>query len=157
MALDQTALQAVLASATEETFLETLKISHSDFSTLRLVNDKQNLTRSDGDYIRFPFKVRKPSMGDEKIPRLEFTASAVDQRIVEAVRKLEGKREKAQIVYEVVRASAPDTVQWGPVTFELGGANVPDPLTVKITATFLAGALSDAFPSIQFSPGNDAT
>lgn len=154
MALDQTALQGVLASATSVVYLECLTITHSTLSTLRLVNDRQDLTRSAGTYIRFPFDVRAPEQAGGTPPRLQFTCDIVDQRVMQAVRPLAGLRERAKIVYEVVRANAPDAVQWGPVEFELTGANTQGLATMTIDAAFMLGALDDAFPHKQFSPSN---
>lgn len=154
MALDQTALQGVLASATSVTYLECLTITHSAITTLRLVNDKQDLVRTAGTYVRFPFKVTAPEQETGTPPRLQITCDIVDQRVVQAVRLLAGKRERAKIVYDVVRADAPDSIQWGPVEFEFSSASTSGLSTMTIDATFMLGALNDAFPHRLFSPSN---
>lgn len=155
MTLSQGGLQDVLASSTAEAFLQILVIDHSDLSDpLRLVSDRQDLTRNDGTYHRFPFTVQGPDQDQENPPEIRVQSDAVDQRIVEAVRQLQGKREKATLTYSIVRASTPDTEEFGPVVFQYAGASTDGATQVTIEATFLKGALNDAFPAKQFAPSN---
>lgn len=155
MALSQAALQAILASATEKVFLECLTISHSSNpNILRLVNDKQNLIRASGTYNRFPFQVTAPAQVEGSPPILRFTATTVDQTVILALRTLAGLKERAKIVYEVVRADAPDTVEFGPVEFEFESASSNNMLQITIEASFLRGALNDQFPGRLITPSN---
>ena len=154
MALSQTALQGVLSEATSAVFLETLTITHSDFTTLQLVNDYQDLVRNQGTFSAFPFQVRGGQNDGESPPSLKINADIVDQRIIEALRTAAGKREKPIITYEVVLAQSPDTIEFGPMEFQFGAVSTDGLTTATITATFLPGALNDAFPSLQFAPSN---
>lgn len=154
MALSQGALQAVLASATEKVFLECLTITHSDIDTVRVVNDAKDLERADGTYQHFPFRVSAATQTQDRPPAINITADAVDQRIVLALRQLAGSRELALIKYEIVLADTPDTVEFGPVNFEFDSLSGDSATQVQITASFLKGALNDAFPSLQFAPSN---
>lgn len=154
MALSQGALQAVLSSATEKVFLECLTITHSEIDTIRLVNDSVNLTRAGGQYLHFPFQVRAATQNQESPPALNIMADAVEQRIVLALRGLAGNRENAKITYEVVLADSPDTVEFGPVEFEYDGISGDSTTQVTVRASFLKGALNDAFPARQFAPSN---
>ena len=154
MAISQTALQAVLSSATEQVFLECLKIEHSEISTLRLVNNTEDVVRSDGTYQRFPFQVQAETQAQDRPPYLTITADAVDQRIVLALRQLAGKRERAQITYDIVLADSPNEVEFGPVTFEFDSMSGTSATQVTVKASVLKGALNDAFPSRQFAPSN---
>ena len=154
MALSQGALQAVLASATEKVFLECLTISHPDIDTIRVVNDTQNLSRSAGEYLRFPFKVSAATQVQDRPPSIDITGDAVDQRIVLGLRQLAGKRQRAEIIYEVVLADTPDTVEFGPVRFEFDSMSADSATKVSVKASFLKGALNDAFPAGKFAPSN---
>jgi len=154
MALSQGALQAVLASATEKVFLECLTITHSDITTIRVVNDSQDLTRSVGSYKRFPFQVSAATQTQDRPPAIDITADAVDQQIILALRQLAGKRERAQIKYEVVLADTPDQVEFGPVNFEFDSMSTDSATQVSVRASFLKGALNNAFPHKQFAPSN---
>ena len=154
MALSQNALQAVLSSATEKTFLECLTIEHSNMDTLYLVNDKQDLTRSAATFVSFPFKVRSTAQAQDRSPDIEITATIVDQRVISGIRQLAGDRELAKITYEIVLADTPDTVEFGPITFDFAGMSTDGLTSAKIEASFLRGALDDAFPAKLFSPSN---
>src|SRR6056297_2371942 len=154
MPLSQGALQAVLASATEKVFLECLTISHPDIDTIRVVNDTQDLSRSAGVYLRFPFQVSAATQVQDRPPSIDITGDAVDQRLVEGLRQLAGKRKRAEIIYEVVLADTPDTVEFGPVRFEFDSMSADSATKVSVKASFLKGALNDAFPAGQFAPSN---
>lgn len=155
MPLSQTALQAVLASATEKTFLECLTFEHSELQhPIRVVNDTVNLTRNSGVFKSFPFNVRSPSQTEENPPVITITITLVDQQIIFALRSLAGSRERAKITYEVVLSDTPNTIEFGPVSFDFDGAQSDGISQLTISASFLKGALDDAFPAQQFSPGN---
>lgn len=157
MALSQGALQAVLASATEKVFLECITIEHSSLSeTLRLVNDTVDLTRSAGTFTHFPFSITAATQAADRPPAIDITADAVDQRVVTAVRGLAGIREKAKITYEIVLSDTPDQVEFGPVEFEFDSMSTDSATKVNVRASFLKGALNDAFPHKQFAPSNAA-
>jgi hypothetical protein len=154
MALSQTALQGVLASSTELVFLECLKVEHSEINTLRLVNNTEDVVRGDGTYSRFAFSVRAETQMQGQPPQISIDADAVDQRIVLALRQLAGKRERAKITFDVVLADSPDTVEFGPVEFEFDSISGNSATQVSVKASFLKGALNDAFPAKQFAPSN---
>jgi len=156
MALSQRALQAVLASATDKVFLECLKISHSEMTNIFLVNDTQDLIRSEAIFQRFPFKVSAATQNGDRPPAINITADAVDQRIVQGVRQLAGSRERAKIKYEIVLADQPDSIEFGPVEFEFDSMTGSSATQITLRASFLKGALNDAFPALQFAPSNVA-
>lgn len=154
MALSQTALQALLASATKEVFLECLTFEHSEMTTLRLVNDGVDLERSAGTFSRFPFMVKMPAQNTNSPPSIEIQADMVDQRVMLALRQLAGKRERVTITYEVVLAGTPNTIEYGPAEFELDSITTNAETSLSIQASFLAGSLNDAFPNLIFAPSN---
>ena len=154
MPLSQAALQAVLSSATSKVFLETLKLTHSQMSTIRIVNDNQDLVRADGTYIQFPFSVVAPTQTDDRAPIIQFTATMVDQQIIQELRKLAGLREKAIITYEAVLADTPDVVEFGPVEFEFDSLSTNGLESITVEASFMRGLFDDAFPALQFAPNN---
>jgi len=154
MALSQGALQAVLSSATSKVFLQCLVISHPEITPLYLVNDTQDLQRAEATFQRFPFGVSASTQSEDKAPSIKIMADAVDQRIIRRLRNLAGKRVKANIRYEIVLAESPDTVEFGPVDFELQSAAGGSATTIDLTASVLKGAIDDAFPKDQFAPSN---
>lgn len=154
MALSQGALQAVLASATAKTFLECLTITHSQMATIQLVNDSVNLNRANGTYVAFPFSISAATQSQNRPPAIDITADAVDQRIITGLRQLAGSRERAAIRYEVVLADTPDTIEFGPVNFEFDAMSGNSATQITVRASFMKGALNDAFPALQFTPSN---
>lgn len=156
MPLSEDALKGVLASATDMVYLECLTISHDDFpdGPIRIVNDMQDLVRSSGTFLAFPFSVKAPAQSGDRSPSLDITADMVDQRIMLAVRGIVGKHSRASIVYEVVTASQPDVIEWGPIDFSLDTISTDGISSIKLRASFSLGLLNDAFPKLLFSPGN---
>jgi hypothetical protein len=135
-------------------FLECLTITHSEINTIRLVNDTVDLQRSVEIFRRFPFQVSAATQSQDRPPAIDITADAVDQRLVLALRSLAGKREVANIRYEVVLSDTPEIVEFGPVDFSFDSVSGDSASRVSIRASFLKGALNDAFPSKQFAPSN---
>lgn len=155
MALSQGALQAVLASATEKVFLECITIEHSSLeSTLRLVNDSVDLVRTSGTFVHFPFSITAATQSSDRPPAIDISADAVDQRVVTAIRSLAGIRDKAKITYEIVLSDTPNQVEFGPVEFDFDSMSTSSATKVTVRASFLKGALNDAFPHRQFTPSN---
>jgi len=155
MALSQQALQGILASATDVVYLECLTISHTNLpATIRLVNDIQDLVRTAGTFIAFPFQVKPPTQSSDRAPALDIVADMVDQRIMIGLRGLVGYRERATVTYEVVTHQQPNTVEWGPVEFTLDNISTDGIAKIKLRASFSIGLLNDAFPKALFSPGN---
>ncbi len=156
MSLSEDALKGVLASATNVVYLECLTITHSDFSDgpLRLVNDREDLTRTAGEFIAFPFQIQAPAQSADQAPGIHVTADMVDQRILHAVRSIAGVRERATFKYEVVTKGTPNTVEWGPIDFTLDEVSTDGLSTIGLRASLSMGVLNDAFPHMIFSPGN---
>lgn len=154
MPLTQPALQAVLSSATSQVFLQCLVISHPDIEDLYLVNNTEDIVRTESTFQRFPFSVSASTQSEQRPPSITISADAVDQRLITRARQLAGKRERAIIRYEIILASSPDSVEFGPVFFELDGINQGSDTDMTIRASILKGALDDAFPKGQFTPSN---
>jgi len=156
MPLSQSALQGILASATSVVYLECLTISHSEIvgGPIRIVNNGEDITRTAGVFMAFPFTVKPPAQAGDQSPTLEITVDVVDQRILMLLRALGGRREKALITYEVVTGASPNTIEWGPVTFQFDSMNSDGMTSMKIRASYSLSLLNDAFPTRLFSPGN---
>jgi hypothetical protein len=145
------AVRAALAQTTDEVFLECLTIAHPSLSpSIRLVNNTQDLSRSAGTFIAFPFSARLQPRSDDMDATAEIVADNVDQRIVAALR---GLSHGATVTYEVVLASAPNDVQQGPFEFEIQSfsANIS---TVSLSISFALGFLNEAFTKDYFAPWN---
>lgn len=150
MSLSQDGLQAALAGWTEQVFLECLTIEHASISDILLVNDKQDLTRSAGTFVAFPFRVRLHTRSEDRVAEAEVVCDNVDQRIVQNLR---GLADGATLTYEVVLADSPNTVEQGPFEFEIKGF-VADARSVALRIGFAMDFLNERFPKDHFAPWN---
>jgi hypothetical protein len=119
-----------------------------------LVNDNVDLVRTEGTFIAFPFTVRPPVQSSDQAATIEIKADMVDQRLITVIRTLGGKRERAQITYEVVTKGTPNVVEWGPLEFTFESCSSNGYTEMTIVASFSLGLLNDAFPSRLFAPNN---
>lgn len=150
MSLSQDGLQAALAQWTDQTFLECLTISHTSISDILLVNDKQDLVRTAGTFVAFPFRSRLHTRAEDRIPEAELVCDNVDQRIIQNLR---GLAEGATLTYEVVLADSPNTVEQGPFDFEIKDfmASIH---TVALRVGFAMDFLNERWPAHWFAPWN---
>ena len=151
--MDQSTLQGILAAATTQTFLDTLTITHSQITTIRIVNDNQTLTRASGDYLPFPFEVTAPVSDDQTPPVLQISVDIVDQRLMEAFRSLRGQREQPKITIELVVKEHPDTVMYSG-TFGFSTLQTNSATSATIRADLLPGSLNDSYPQGRLVPSN---
>lgn len=152
MTLSADGLQAALAQWTDEVFLECLTFEHSTLATpIRLVNDRQDLARTAGTFTAFPFGVQLHQRTSDSIATARITADNVDQRIITELRAIQTPR--PTVTYELVLASSPNTVEQGPIEFEILGF-VADAVSISLEVSFALGFLNQAFPKDFFGPAN---
>lgn len=149
-------LKAALSGWTEEVFLECLTFEHEDLSApIRLVNDRQDLTRGANTFTAFPFSVQLHRRTDDSLAQAVINADGVDQRLVSALRSILEPR--PTVKYEVVLASSPTVVEQGPMDFEITGFSLPGPAMIQIQVSFALDFLNQAFPKDYFAPWNSGT
>lgn len=144
------ALQAMLSRETDEVFLVTMRISHSSFPTIRIVNNTQSITKSDGIYQPFPFSIVLPNDTEEQVPQMQVQFDNIDEMITDAVRTVSGR---PNCSFEVVLASSPNTVEAGPYNFTIMSAQY-DAKTVSCTLGFEEDILNQAVPKGVYNPSN---
>ena len=143
-------LKAELAETTDEAFLECLTITHPEIDTIRLVNDEDDLVRTAGTYISFPFSVKTHPRGDEMNAMAEIVADNVDQRIILALR---GLGYGALVTYEVVMDSSPNALEQGPFEFEINVFTVIAS-SIALHFSFAIDFLNEGVPKDWFAPTN---
>ncbi len=148
------AMQAVLATRTDQVFLTCLTISppagSNAFPVIQLVNDKNPLVRTDGTYQPFAFQVKLPDDDDSKIPQVNITIDNVDRSILEAIRTVPGL---PIVEFFVVLASTPDTIEVGPFNFSLLSAGY-DVMTITGTLGYEEDFLNQQVPGDLYTPTN---
>lgn len=132
-----------------------LTFDHDTLSEpIRLVNDSQDMVRSVGTFLRFPFSYRDYVKGDAEFPTAEITADNVDERIMVNLRGLPSPR--PTVTYECVLSGDVNTVVEGPMEFVcLGFSATLQTISLRIALDF--SFLNDSFPKGIFSPGNRGT
>lgn len=147
--ISQSALQAVLAQETDEIILVALKIDHTTLdSPLLFVNDTQDLVRSDGTYLAFPFEIKFPDDSEDDVPTVNIVIDNVDQRVIEELRAIEGRPE---ITIEIILRSQPNTPEMGPFTMKLKGADY-DTMQIRGEIGYEEDFLNQKFPAGSFNP-----
>lgn len=127
-------------------WLTLLTVEHSGFSTLRYVNDRQNVTSGGDVYTALAFSARLPADRDGPV-RAVVSLDNVDQGMVAAVR---GITTPATVTIEVIRRSAPDTIVVSYPFLQLVG--------ITISATSIEFELSgdpvldESYPGTDFTP-----
>lgn len=144
-----TALQSMLAEQTGEAWLVILKIEHSNLpSPIKVVNNNENVSRSDGTYEAFPFDVQMPDDREDQTPQARLTIGNIDRSIIEELRKM---ATSPTITMSVILASSPDTVEAGPFAFQLKSISY-DSMTIQARMGYDEEFLQEPHPNLTFTP-----
>lgn len=144
------ALQAMLARETDQVFLICMRIMHSSFATIRIVNNTENVVRTDGTYIPFPFSLVLPNDTEDQVPQVTVQFDNIDGMIVDAIRTVPGR---PAVSFDVVLASSPNVIEAGPFNFSLVNAQY-DAKVVTCTLGFEEDILNQAIPKGTYNPAN---
>lgn len=140
--------EAVQAPETGLVIACLLTLDHPDFAAPIRVNDSgQDITSRGFPFVQFPFVYTLPDDVDDRPPRLTLTVCNVDLAIGTAIREVSG--EPITVTMELVTADDPDTVQAGPLVFELRETET-SALTVSGTLQF-ADLFNEPFPADSMS------
>lgn len=149
--LSATAAAAILARETAEVLLVCLTITTTD-TTLRAVNNTEELVRTGGTWHPYPFEIDLPEDTDSVGPQVQLRVCNVDRQVVRALKDYDGV---PTVTVEVVLASAPNTVEVGPLEFKLLSADW-DALTITASLGYEEDFLNQAVPSQSYTPVNSA-
>ena len=128
-----------------------LTVTHPNITTLRLVNDRRNLTRTAGTFTAFPFEVKGAVSASEQMPEIHITVDNVDQRLTRELRSIAGNPDEVLIQVEIVLASAPNDVVMGPMPASIRGVS-NDLATLQLVCPVLPGLLNEPFPGRDITP-----
>lgn len=149
--LSPTATRAILARETEEVFLVLLTIEHPDISpTIRIVNNTEPVTRSDGEYQPYPFEAVLPDDTDNARPQVSLRVDNVDRSVTRKLRDLTGV---PKCTLRVILASDPETTEMGPFDFSVLSAEY-DALMISVTLGYEEDFLNQAMPAQTYTPTN---
>jgi ABC-type Fe3+-hydroxamate transport system substrate-binding protein len=141
------ALREMLAQTSGEVFHQLLTISHPDMTTIRVVDNTQDVVSRGNTYTAFPFGLSLPADATERLPVAQLSISNVDRRLVDEIRSLSGPM---TATLEIVTATTPDTVEVGPFVFDIVSAEY-DRETITATLAY-EPILAEPFPADSFDP-----
>jgi hypothetical protein len=147
--LSNTAIQALMAQETNETFLELLTLTNTDMDTIRLVNDWADHDVSGNTHSGYPFEITLPNDTDEVTPRASVTIDNVDRLLMEAVGEV---TTPITATLSVVLASSLTTTEVGPYEFTLRNVR-DDALTITGELAF-ESLMDEPFPGPRATPTN---
>lgn len=145
------AVRSMLARETDEVFLIALRISHPSFTTIRVVNNTENVIRADGTYLPFPFIIKLPSDTEDEVPQVTVEFDNVDTMITDMIRTLSGERPK--ISFDVILASTPDIVEAGPFNFSIRSTQY-NVASISCTLGFEEDVMTQSVPKGNYNPAN---
>lgn len=146
-ALSAQAVRELLAQESGEAFLQLLTLTHPQMTTVRVVNNTQNVTSRGNVYTAFPFSITLPADVVDELPGLTLSISNVDRQLVDELRTL---MDPITVTLEIVSASTPDTVEVGPFDFEMLQVRIA---VDRITGTLMTDPLlQEPFPATTYNP-----
>lgn len=106
--LSAAAVASLNAPQTGEVWLVLLTIANAGMTTIRVVNNTEDIVSRGNTYQAFPFELELPGEDPDSPSSARLRIDNVDKRIVEAVRSISTPPE---VTIEVILASQPDTVE----------------------------------------------
>lgn len=147
--ISTTALQSILAEESGEVWLACVTIDHPSMATpIRVVNDQQDLVRTEGTFIGFPFMISLPADAEDDLPEVGIKIDNVDQTIIQELRSFSSG---FTVKLEIVLASSPNTVEAGPFDFVLKDVQY-NRLEIQGRLGYEVDLLNDGFPAMSFNP-----
>ena len=102
-------LAALNAETTTSAFLTCLEVTHSQFATIRLVNNTEDITSGGNVYTAFPFLPTLPPDTDQTNISARVIVQNATRLLVTEVRTISGLRERAKVTLFIVDSQDFDT------------------------------------------------
>lgn len=147
--LSTAAKAAIHAGQTDEALLFLVAISHASITTLRFVNNTEDVVSGGDTYSAYPFAVTLQDERDDQPPEVVLGIDNVTRAITDAIRALTSA---PTVTLSVVLASSPSTIEAGPIVTTLRDATY-DHLQVMGTLG-IEQVLVEPYPGGTFDPRN---
>lgn len=142
-------LAQLFAQESDDPFLTLVTLTHEDFDTIRLVNNKVDIVSRGNTFKAFGFKVRLPTDDGESLRDYEFTIDNVTRELITATRSV---TTPIGFKLEMILASMPDEVQISVEDLLLQNVNYnKNRLTAHV---ILDNILNTEMTSEKYMPGN---
>jgi len=151
MSFDSATKAAAMAHETSQCILKCIDIEHSDITTIRLVNNTVDITRNGNTYQASNFEIDLPSERSDQMPICTLKIENINLVVSEAALTAD-KMEQATVTLNVVRASAPDVSQRGPLRFVVKHISADDTwASIKLAYEDI---MNQKFPEGDMNPGD---
>lgn len=148
--LTSATLSAIYAQETDQVFIILLEIDHvSLVEPIRVAGNTENITSNGDLFIAYPFEISLPNDDVEDSAKIRLRIDNVDRSIIQSLRSIASP---PTLKLMVVRAEAPDTVEFQYEAFELRDAFY-DALVIEGTLT-LESFLFEPYPAEKFTPSD---
>ena len=128
-------------------FLILATITHDDISTIRLAQNTEDVVSRGNTFTAFPFEVLLPEQRADRLARATLEFCNIDRLLVPLLRSV---HTPPSIRIEIVLASAPDVVEYGPYDYSVLGSNY-DAQTARLECAH-EDILNEPFPRDRFTP-----
>ncbi len=147
--LSSAMLQDIYSQQTGEAVLVLLTLDHTDLgSPLRVSSDAVDTVSNGDTFVAFPFDIVLPDEPeDDRSPRARLRISNVEQDITDTLKTISGA---PTITMQIIRASAPDTIEVSWPDFKLREATY-DSLYVQGELT-LDDFMLEPYPADIYAP-----
>ena len=143
-------VSAINAQTTSSVFLVLMDIVHPSFTTVRIVNNTENITSNGKTYTAFPFNVILPPDTEEFQPKLQVGVVNVTRLLIDEVRTIAGSDQRATATITVIEASDPDTALATYSNFEV--VNLRYDANEMSFDLIIDTFLTEPFPAGSFTP-----
>lgn len=148
--LSSTMNGAIHGAQTEQVYIWLLTVTHADLVTpLRYTNNNENVVSGGDTYTAHPFEVTLADERDDAPPEIELVIDNVSQEPLATLRAL---ATPPTVTIEIALASAPSTIEIGPIDSLLRGAQY-DGFSIRGTLAF-EPVLLEPYPGYVFDPRN---
>lgn len=150
--LSSTIIAAANAQQTGQVVLALLEIAHPALTTLRLVNNTEDVTSNGNSYEAFPFSVTLPADAADASPVAQVIVSNIDRQVVQAARTVAGSSAGlASASLFLVAYAAPDTVLLALDDYRVQNLRyTAEALSFDMT---LEQFQQEPYPAMTFTPG----
>ena len=148
--LSTNALQAVLAPQTTQIFLELFTFDPDSEildSPIRFARNTADVVSRSNTFTAIQFEIRPPSDTSQKLPTVRLSFDNIDRTLIEFIRS---NQFLGDAIFEIVLASSPDTLEYGPARFTVLGAQF-DAMNVEIELGF-EDLLAQRYPKDLMTP-----
>lgn len=138
---------SAFSQETDQIYLCFLSIAHSSITTIRVVNNGENVDSGGNTYIGYPFEINLPNDTDENVPDITLQIDNIDRQIVQAVRSVTGP---PTVSIFIALQSTPNTIEIGPINMTLREVNYDSLVVSGVICP--EDILNESFPGDFFVP-----